>query len=1524
MKTLMLLLALAATLPAQTNSITIKDKSGSPQTNIPIQIGRPFLDSEIPNSPQAVCDGVPLPTQADVKKRYPSGAVQFAIIAFILPSLSASGQVSCVFTDQAAGLATPLTKTDMLSAGYDFDAVMELTADNCAGCSQATQSFSARAVLESWDGVSDSETGPIWKWTSGSIAQTVIIADHAAGSHDLGWAQSNARPLAAQLSITPNVTNYSRITVDTTTGIPIPSVIRVSNVSNHDETSTPQAEDIRVCSATATELHVCSVSGVTVAGSTVTVTTPEPHSIRNGQRISIDEVRDSDGNLWNGVNGYWTITVTSPTTFTFTSANVVASTYGSGGVYGRGWNDSTVMGCAAYSNDINGNPAGCYVYPNQWSDPPDSTYKSFRPIVHATFWPAIQKVRVRFIGEAADSEKWGDLVYHLVLKTGVASPATRYASSAERGEQIFHRAGSRWTKEFWLGGAPPDLEIDHNLEYLKATRWSWNFDTDTVRNPSLVVPSIAIDEHYQLWNSRLHDIYDFANLEKSQGSPSSDDQDGPIPAWSTVYLRTMDYRLFRSVIGHAELGASWYIHFREGATGKRITRPDSAGCAWACNASGQGRVLSVTDRPNHFARNVKLQGNSIPPASRIKIAGGATASATTKGGFRLGMIHLFEPFSVPYMLTGDFFFLEELWFWAGYGAAYSYAANDTLPWARGPLNLEYGVSGVPASNCLKTSSTLASEIASSTQLIPLTSKWTGPSFPTYVNMVQPAQAGTAISIVSNNAADQQTVYLEGTSSSGQVIAETIQLDGATPVLTVLNNWVSLQGFRFPDGLPTGVVTVRFAGGGILGTYPGPQIPSSFLNHPLGDGILLSSSDARDVPFRVRIYGTRAGQAGLVTETVELNGVNAVPSAFSDWSRLYAIQTFRTSDGKPSLTYGTVSARRYSDNYVMLTQGSAPPGPFPAVIESGSVNEERVRVLNVDVASRLAVVERGIAGPPRIHPSGSSFLHEVTDTNNWEIRITGWYLRLLAAAAYMSPDGSAEGSYFTSIARDQIASLEGQRDLPASATDPSYTAIWNWSRTVQRNVSTDGSARCGGVELFSPLQIYDRGGPAFTQGWPIQDQALIYGIDKSLALESTGGFPVNYVAMGLGRVEELGVAPATRILNWMALFYNGLVAARSTEGCLSCPFTALSSGRYPVTRKSDGGHVTSFTEFHGLYDDGALSGINWQGMSAFPKTNAYPCISGMATAFFADKSGGEAAESWLASNLRNNVTWYARPAAGAGNSCNIRNSIVPRAISPGPITIATNVLPPAVRGQPYSFTLWAIGGTPAYNWVISSGSCPGLSLSSATGLLSGTPLEGGSCSFTITVTGATGSAVKDFVINVSEPTSSLLNARTAVVSRGAVIGYGYRGLSAQTGCSLQVSRLGSILFSEENSSGMAWRFTAASGLHPGSLHTLGLLCGSETLTGPSTDLSTPDEVAGATDMTFSAKAPPRLPDAALITVAYGLGPDNLSQSVTMPCAGSCVVTVPALNRDSIYYIRWTWKTSGGVSLASSSVLPVAVR
>ena len=70
-----------------------------------------------------------------------------------------------------------------------------------------------------------------------------------------------------------------------------------------------------------------------------------------------------------------------------------------------------------------------------------------------------------------------------------------------------------------------------------------------------------------------------------------------------------------------------------------------------------------------------------------------------------------------------------------------------------------------------------------------------------------------------------------------------------------------------------------------------------------------------------------------------------------------------------------------------------------------------------------------------------------------------------------------------------------------------------------------------------------------------------------------------------------------------------------------------------------------------------------------------------------------------------------------------------------LAITTTILPPASVGVPYSATLASTGGTAPTVWSIASGSLPaGLSLDSATGVISGTPSETGS-SFDVQVADA---------------------------------------------------------------------------------------------------------------------------------------------------------------------------------------------
>ena len=84
------------------NGITVSDLSGSGQTNRFISVGRFFKQGDIPNFAQAVVGGAPILTQCDVKNRWPDGSLKFAIISFVLPSVSTAG-TPVSFQNQTTG-----------------------------------------------------------------------------------------------------------------------------------------------------------------------------------------------------------------------------------------------------------------------------------------------------------------------------------------------------------------------------------------------------------------------------------------------------------------------------------------------------------------------------------------------------------------------------------------------------------------------------------------------------------------------------------------------------------------------------------------------------------------------------------------------------------------------------------------------------------------------------------------------------------------------------------------------------------------------------------------------------------------------------------------------------------------------------------------------------------------------------------------------------------------------------------------------------------------------------------------------------------------------------------------------------------------------------------------------------------------------------------------------------------------------------------------------------------------------------
>lgn len=154
------------------------------------------------------------------------------------------------------------------------------------------------------------------------------------------------------------------------------------------------------------------------------------------------------------------------------------------------------------------------------------------------------------------------------------------------------------------------------------------------------------------------------------------------------------------------------------------------------------------------------------------------------------------------------------------------------------------------------------------------------------------------------------------------------------------------------------------------------------------------------------------------------------------------------------------------------------------------------------------------------------------------------------------------------------------------------------------------------------------------------------------------------------------------------------------------------------------------------------------------------------------------------------------------------------------SITTTTLPAGVTSNPYSYTMGVTGGTGPYTWSISVGSLPtGLSISSSTGAITGTPSGSGKTNFTVKVTDSTtafGTLATSITVNTAAgvvsdlfPGSSLNGIWTLVNPVGdctATVSGGYLHLTAP-GAALHDPSFGNVNNSCSITQAISGNFTA---------------------------------------------------------------------------------------------------------------------
>lgn len=218
---------------------------------------------------------------------------------------------------------------------------------------------------------------------------------------------------------------------------------------------------------------------------------------------------------------------------------------------------------------------------------------------------------------------------------------------------LTHLHHARWREVFWIGQQPAiDVKIDGR--YLMDTKAVSNYAPITIP-PDRELANL--DKQITASNTGPMTI---GPLVAYMGTTGGRGDIGPLPTWSVMWLLSMDKRARKAMMAAADGSGSWSIHYRDEKTGYPV-RTDS-------------------DANKNITTHWNLREYGPLPVPRY--VGGDGSLGDTP--FTEDTAHQPSLAYLPYLVTGDYFYLEELQFWASSNqlgtAATNHAGQGLVHW----------------------------------------------------------------------------------------------------------------------------------------------------------------------------------------------------------------------------------------------------------------------------------------------------------------------------------------------------------------------------------------------------------------------------------------------------------------------------------------------------------------------------------------------------------------------------------------------------------------------------------------------------------------------------------------------------------------------------------------------------------------------------------------------------------------------------------------------------------------------------
>jgi len=247
-------------------------------------------------------------------------------------------------------------------------------------------------------------------------------------------------------------------------------------------------------------------------------------------------------------------------------------------------------------------------------------------------------------------------VENLLDKTG-ATTVTYDVTIVVNGQTVFTKAGvqhyylTRWRKLFPIAGTVPSA-ITPDIKAFNAAR--------------ILPPYLAlVDNQVSTPTGVDYDILKSGAVDPNMPAHGGRAELAPFPDWTARYLVHKDQTQRSFVLANGDLSGSWPIHVRE-AEGS------------ATPGVGAERIVSLDQRPTIWydwrgqsAGYDFVKGSPMPIQEYGSLTPGPGQSPLIPDDAHQPSLAF-----VPYLMTGDRYYAEEMAFWANYGMIRTYPGDD--------------------------------------------------------------------------------------------------------------------------------------------------------------------------------------------------------------------------------------------------------------------------------------------------------------------------------------------------------------------------------------------------------------------------------------------------------------------------------------------------------------------------------------------------------------------------------------------------------------------------------------------------------------------------------------------------------------------------------------------------------------------------------------------------------------------------------------------------------------------------------